>query len=257
MRLDVLVTQRGLAESRERAQALIMSGSVTVAGRRVDKAGAAVPEDAVVEVSGPALPYVSRGGLKLAHALEAFRIDVAGVIAVDVGASTGGFTDCLLQRGASRVYAIDVGRGQLHARLRSDPRVVTMEGVNARYLTALPEAPALATFDLSFISLLKVVPALAPLLTRPGTIIALIKPQFEAGPKLVGKGGVVRRPEVRRDVVREVLDGLALYDVAARGLATSPVRGAAGNVEYLAYATLGATTDPPDVEALIASVDWT
>ncbi len=257
MRLDVLVTQRGLAESRERAQALIMSGSVMIAGRRVDKPGASVPEDAVVEVSGPALPYVGRGGLKLAHALDAFRIDVTGVIAVDVGASTGGFTDCLLQRGASRVYAVDVGRGQLHLRLRSDPRVVTMEGVNARYLTALPEAPALATFDVSFISLLKVVPALAPLLTRPGTIIALIKPQFEAGPKLVGKGGVVRRPEVRRDVVREVLNGLAMHDVAAHGLAASPVRGAAGNVEFLAYATLGATTDPPDVEALIASVDWT
>ena len=255
-RLDVLLAGRGLAESRERAQALIMAGGVSVDGRRVDKPGAMVADDAAVTVEGPDLPYVSRGGLKLAHALDTFGLDVAGKVAIDVGASTGGFTDCLLQRAAARVYAVDVGRGQLHARLRADPRVVVMEETNARYLAELPERPSVATFDLSFISLLKVVPAIVPLLAVPALAIALIKPQFEAGPKLVGKGGVVRRPEVRRQVVSTVLSGLASLGLPPRGLTTSPVHGRAGNVEYLTYATLGDDREPPDVEALIASVAW-
>lgn len=255
-RLDVLVAQRGLAESRERAQALIMAGSVTVDGRRVDKPGAAIAPDADVTLAGPDLPYVSRGGLKLQHALDAFGLDVAGMIALDVGASTGGFTDCLLQRGASRVYAVDVGHNQLHAHLRADPRVMVMEKVNARYLTTLPERPTFSCFDVSFISLLKVLPAVLPLLDDRGTIVALIKPQFEAGAKFVGRGGVVRRPAVRRDVVRSVLTGMAAAGAPPRGLTVSPLRGPAGNVEYLTYATLGAATEPADPEALVAAVPW-
>lgn len=255
-RLDVLVARLGLAESRERAQALIMAGSVTVNGRRVDKAGAAVADDAAVAVVGPALPYVSRGGLKLAHALDTFALDVRGQVAVDVGASTGGFTDCLLQRGATRVYAIDAGHNQLHATLRADPRVVVMEETNARYLTALPEPPTFATFDVSFISALKVLPAILPLLHRPATVVVLIKPQFEAGAALVGKGGVVRRPEVRRAVTSDVLRGMAALGLQLRGLTTSPIRGPAGNVEYLAYATLGAAAEPADPEVLVAAVPW-
>ena len=255
-RLDVLVAQRGLAESRERAQALIMAGGVTVDGRRVDKPGAAVAADADIAISGPELPYVSRGGLKLAHALDVFGLDVAGSVALDVGASTGGFTDVLLQRGARRVYAVDVGHGQLHAKLRADPRVVAMEGTNARYLTALPERPGFAAFDVSFISLLKVLPAVLALLDPAAALVALIKPQFEAGPRLVGKGGVVRRPEVRREVVAAVLRGLAAVGAPARGLAVSPIRGPAGNVEYLAYATLGPAAEPADVDALLAGVAW-
>jgi 23S rRNA (cytidine1920-2'-O)/16S rRNA (cytidine1409-2'-O)-methyltransferase len=256
MRLDLLVTQRGLAESREQAQALIMAGSVSVAGRRVDKPGTAIDAGAEVTLSGPGLAYVSRGGLKLAHALDHFHLDVRGQIAIDVGASTGGFTDCLLQRGARRVYAVDVGHHQLHARLRADPRVVVMEGTNARYLAALPEQPTFATFDVAFISLLKVLPAVLSLLHPLAVLVALIKPQFEAGAALVGKGGVVRLPAVRREVVREVLSGMLALGSQPRGLTVSPLRGPAGNVEYLTYATLGATTEPAGLDALVAAVHW-
>ena len=256
-RLDVLVTERGLADSRERAQALIMAGSITVNGKRVDKPGTSVADGALVALVGPDIPYVSRGGLKLEHALQVFALDVTGLIAIDVGASTGGFTDCLLHHGAQRVYAVDVGHGQLHAKLRRDERVVVLEGTNARYLSApLPERPTLATFDVSFISLLKVLPAILLLLDPQAAIVALIKPQFEAGAALVGKGGVVRRPEVRRDVVRQILIGMETLGVPARGLTTSPLRGPAGNVEYLTYATLGAATEPVDLEALVAAVPW-
>ena len=255
-RLDLLATQRGLAESRERAQALIMAGSISVDGKRVDKPGTAVIDSAQVTLVGPELPYVGRGGLKLQHALDTFGLDVTDAVALDIGASTGGFTDCLLQRGASRVYAVDVGRGQLHAKLRNDPRVVVLEETNARYLTALPERPAVATFDVSFISLLKVLPAVLLVLDPAAVLVALIKPQFEAGAALVGKGGVVRRPEVRRDVVHQVLTGMAALGVPPRGLTVSPLRGPAGNVEYLAYATLSAATEPADFEALVAAVPW-
>lgn len=256
-RLDLLVAQRGLAESRERAQALIMAGSITVAGKRVDKPGMAIAADAEVALTGPELPYVSRGGLKLEKALDTFDLQVGGQVAVDVGASTGGFTDCLLQRGALRVYAVDVGRSQLHAKLRDDPRVVVMEGTNARYLTPLPEQPTIATFDVSFISLLKVMPAVVGLLAPAAVLVALIKPQFEAGAALVGKGGVVRRPDVRRAVVSDVLTGMAAIGVPPCGLIVSPLRGPAGNVEYLTYATLGAATEPADLDALVAAVPWT
>lgn len=255
-RLDLLVTQRGLAESRERAQALIMTGSITVGGKRVDKPGTAIADDALVVRIGPALPYVSRGGQKLEHALDAFGLVVNGQVAIDVGASTGGFTDCLLQRGALRVYAVDAGRSQLHAKLRGDPRVIVMEETNARYLTALPEPPAVATFDVSFISLLKVLPAVLAVLAPAATLVALIKPQFEAGAALVGKGGVVRRPDVRRAVVSQVMTGMATLGVPPRGLAVSPLRGPAGNVEYLTYATLGAAREPADIEALVANIPW-
>jgi 23S rRNA (cytidine1920-2'-O)/16S rRNA (cytidine1409-2'-O)-methyltransferase len=256
-RLDLLVAQRGLAESRERAQALIMAGSITVGGKRVDKPGTAIADDAEVALSGPDLPYVSRGGLKLEHALDTFGLDVRGQVAVDIGSSTGGFTDCLLQRGAVRVYAVDAGRGQLHATLRADPRVVVMEETNARYLTTLPEQPTIATFDVSFISLLKVIPAVTALLAPPAMLVALIKPQFEAGAAMVGKGGVVRRPEVRRKVVSQVLSGMAALSAPPRGLTVSPLRGPAGNVEYLVYATLGAATEPAGLDTLVAAVSWT
>ena len=256
MRLDLLVTQLGLAESRERAQALIMAGSVRVAGKRVDKPGTAIDSSADVTLNGPALPYVSRGGVKLEHALDSFGLDVRGQVAIDVGASTGGFTDCLLQRGARRVYAVDVGHNQLHARLRADPRVVVMEATNARYLAALLEQPTFATFDVAFISLLKVLPAVLKVLDPTAVLVALVKPQFEAGAALVGKGGVVRLPAVRREVVRQVLSGMLALGVPPRGLTVSPLRGPAGNVEYLTYATLGATMEPAGLDALVAAVHW-
>lgn len=256
LRLDVLITQRGLAESRERAQALIMAGGVSVAGKRVDKPGTAIDAGAEVTLSGPTPPYVSRGGLKLEHALDQFSLELRGQVAIDVGASTGGFTDCLLQRGARRVYAVDVGHHQLHARLRADPRVVVMEATNARYLAALPERPTFATFDVAFISLLKVLPAVLTLLDPAAVLVALIKPQFEAGAALVGKGGVVRLPAVRRDVVHQVLDGMLALGASPRGLTVSPLRGPAGNVEYLTCATLGAMVESVDLDALVAAVHW-
>ena len=212
-----------------------MAGEVRVAGRVVDKAGAAVAEDAAIEVTARP-PFVSRGGLKLAAALDSFGVDVTNLVCLDVGASTGGFTDCLLQRGAARVYALDVGRGQLDWRLRQDPRVIPIEGVNARHLAAdaLPEPCDLATVDVSFISLLKVVPALLPHL-RPGALlVTLVKPQFEAGRAAIGKGGIVRDETVRRQVIDERVGQLAALGLERRGLMDSPVAGAEGNVEALA-----------------------
>jgi 23S rRNA (cytidine1920-2'-O)/16S rRNA (cytidine1409-2'-O)-methyltransferase len=213
-----------------------MAGEVRVAGRVVDKPGAAVAEDAAVEVAARP-PFVSRGGLKLEAALDRFGVDVRDRVCLDVGASTGGFTDCLLQRGAARVYALDVGRGQLDWRLRKDPRVVPIEGVNARHLAAdaLPERCDLVTVDVSFISLLKVVPALLPHLRPGGELLVLVKPQFEAGRAAVGKGGVVRDETVRREVVRERVEQLAALGLEVRGVIDSPVPGAEGNVEALAW----------------------
>ncbi|HLN92905.1 MAG TPA: TlyA family RNA methyltransferase, partial [Thermoanaerobaculia bacterium] len=193
-RLDLLLVARGLAPTREKAQAMILSGGVSVDGRRVDKAGQAVEETASVAVAGPPHPYVSRGGLKLAAALDAFRLDPTGLVCLDVGASTGGFTDCLLQRGAARVYAVDVGYGQLDSKLRGDPRVVLRERVNARFLSSehVPEPVAIAVVDVSFISTRLVLPSVVPLVARVGAIVVLVKPQFEAGRAEVGKGGIVR-----------------------------------------------------------------
>ena len=234
-RLDLLLVARGLAPSRERAQALILAGLVDVEGKRAEKAGAAVAEDAAITVAGPAHPFVSRGGIKLAAALDAFGLDPAGRVCLDVGASTGGFTDCLLQRGAARVYAVDVGHGQLDAGLRGDPRVVVRERVNARSLSErdVPEAVDLAVVDVSFISLRKILPAIVPRVRRGGAIVTLVKPQFEAGRSEVPRGGVVRSETTRRRVLDEVETfgrGLALEIL---GSIPSPIRGARGNTEFL------------------------
>lgn len=237
IRLDQLVLDRGLAPSRERARALILAGQVIVDGQPATKAGTAVAADARVDLIKPDHPYVGRGGVKLAHALDTFSIDPAGREAVDIGASTGGFTDVMLKRGAARVIAIDVGHGQLDWRLRNDPRVVVREGVNARALSRddVPERVDLATIDVSFISLRHIFPALAPLLPDGADVVALVKPQFEAGREQVGKGGIVSDPAVHAEVLARVIE-----DAAARGftsLATtpSPIKGATGNQEFLVH----------------------
>jgi 23S rRNA (cytidine1920-2'-O)/16S rRNA (cytidine1409-2'-O)-methyltransferase len=234
-RLDVELVRRGLAQSREKAQALIISGVVLVDGQRADKASIAVGETAAVEVRGAAHPFVSRGGLKLEKAMAAFQVDAAGIIAMDVGASTGGFTDVLLRAGAQRVYAIDVGYGQLDWKLRNDPRVTVMERTNARALTPdqFPEAPSLAVMDVSFISIRLILPALVNILGETGRIITLVKPQFEAGRALVGKKGVVRDAAVHLSVLetlRQFIEGIGWRAVGAD---FSPVRGPEGNIEFL------------------------
>ena len=236
LRLDVELTERGLAPSRTRAQALILAGKVLVEGILVTKAGTPVDQAATIEVREPDHPYVSRGALKLAAALDALKISPENLDCLDVGASTGGFTELLLERGARRVIALDVGRGQLDWKLRSDARVEVMEGVNARHLDALelPFAVGLATVDVSFISLRLVVPALLTHLQPPGVIICLVKPQFEAGREQVGKGGIVRDEGVRRAVVDATvatLEGLGLERI---GVVPSPIRGQKGNLEELA-----------------------
>ncbi len=233
-RLDILMAQRELAESRNKAQRLIRAGEVRVDGQLVHKPSTAVAEDAEITIQAKP-PFVSRGGRKLQAALDRFGIDVTGVVAADVGASTGGFTDCLLQRGARRVYAIDVGYGQLHWKLRNDPRVVLMERTNARYLKSLPEPVDLVTIDVSFISLELILAAAVGWLTGQGEVAALIKPQFEAGPQNVEKGGVVRDPDVHRQVLQDVLGKAAGVGLALQGLMPSPLRGPAGNVEFLAW----------------------
>ena len=235
-RLDVLLTELGLAKSRARAQGLIMAGRVSVDGIVVSKAGTAIAEDATIRLAEPDHPYVSRGALKLVAALDAFDLTPEGMDCLDVGASTGGFTDLLLERGANRVIAVDVGRGQLDWRLRTDERVVVMEGVNARHLTAddLPFCVALATVDVSFISLRLVVPAVLPHLVSGGALVCLVKPQFEAGRDQVGAGGVVRDEEVRRRVVDDTVEALVGLDLELVGVTPSPIRGPKGNLEELA-----------------------
>ncbi len=230
------MTERGLADSRSRAQALVMAGKVTVEGTVISKAGTAIAEDAQIRLAEPDHPYASRGALKLVAALDAFDIALEGLDCLDVGASTGGFTDLLLQRGARRVIALDVGRGQLDWRLRNDERVVVMEGVNARHLAAddLPFEVALATVDVSFISLRLVVPAVLPHLVSGGTLVCLVKPQFEAGRDQVGSGGVVRDEVVRRRVVDDTIEALVGLDLELVGVTPSPIRGPKGNLEELA-----------------------
>jgi 23S rRNA (cytidine1920-2'-O)/16S rRNA (cytidine1409-2'-O)-methyltransferase len=235
-RLDALLVARGLAESRARAQALVMAGLVWSGDKRLDKPGQAMAEDAALEVRGRDHPWVSRGGVKLAHALDAFGIDPAGRVCLDIGASTGGFTDVLLARGAARVYAVDVGRGQLAWKLRNDPRVVAREGINARTLTAaeVPEAPEIVTCDASFIGLETVLPAALALAAPGGVLIALIKPQFEAGRGQVGKGGIVRDPAVHAAVCARIRDWLAAQrGWTVLGLEESPITGSDGNREFL------------------------
>ena len=233
-RLDLLMMERGLADSLEQAQRLIMAGRVTVGDRLVDKPGMQVPVADQVTVRGGS-PYVSRGGFKLAAALDAFGLDVSRWTVADVGASTGGFTDCLLQRGAARVYAIDVGYGQLAWRLQQDPRVVVMDRTNARYLESLPEPVDLVTIDVSFISLKLILPAATGWLCAGRQIVALIKPQFEARRELVSKGGVVRDPAIHRAVLEEITTWAMSQGLGLVGLIRSPITGPAGNVEFLAY----------------------
>jgi len=233
-RLDVLLVERGLVETRARARAYIMAGEVTVDGARVDKAGTQISRSAQIELIAP-MPYASRGGYKLAGALDQFGLDVIGQVAADVGACTGGFTDVLLQRGAARVYAIDVGQGQLVWKLRQDERVVVMERTNARYLDALPESVDLAVIDVSFISLKLILPAVRKWLAAAGQAIALIKPQFEAGPESVGKGGIVRDAAVHRAVLEDVLGWVSDQGWRVGGLIQSPIHGTDGNVEFLVW----------------------
>jgi len=238
-RADQLLVEQGLAESRAKAQALILAGLVSVAGRRIDKAGTPVAEDTELTVAGRDHPWVSRGGLKLVHALDHFTLDPAGLVALDIGASTGGFTDVLLARGAARVYAVDVGRGQLAWKLRQDPRVLVHEGVNARYLSRaeIPEPIDLVTCDASFIGLETVLPASLTLTAEHAALVALIKPQFEAGPKEVGKGGVVRDPAVHRAVCERISAWLeAQPGWRVVGITESPITGPARNREFLIYA---------------------
>ena len=242
-RLDVLLVARGLAESRTRAEALILAGRVKVKGVERPKPGTALPPDAEVVVEGPEHPWVSRGGVKLSAGLDAFGIDPSGRTCLDVGASTGGFTHVLLTRGAARVYAVDVGHGQLHAKLRSDPRVVLREGVNARLLSRVevPEACSLLVADVSFISLRLILPAAVPLLSPGAEALLLVKPQFESERGEVGRGGIVRDPEVRRRATERVLAAAEATGLSCRGTIESPITGADGNVELLAAFRLGGT----------------
>jgi 23S rRNA (cytidine1920-2'-O)/16S rRNA (cytidine1409-2'-O)-methyltransferase len=251
VRIDRLLVERGLAESRERAVRLIMAGAVWVDGDRVEKASALIATDAGLEVVARS-PYVSRGGEKLAHALDHFRVEVTERICIDVGASTGGFTDCLLQRGAARVYAVDVGKGQLDARLRRDPRVVLMEGSNARTLDprVFSEAPSLAVIDVSFISLEKILPAAMGTLSTGGELVALVKPQFEVGRGAVGKGGVVREPAQHQAVVSRLARYAVLRGWHVLGVTASPLRGPKGNREFFLHVSRRGRT-PVDLETMI------
>jgi 23S rRNA (cytidine1920-2'-O)/16S rRNA (cytidine1409-2'-O)-methyltransferase len=231
----VALVDQGLAPSREKARALILAGEVLEGDRPVSKAGDLVRGDAPLRLRSSPMPYVSRGGLKLAHALASFGLDVAGRVALDVGASTGGFTDCLLQAGAARVHALDVGHGQLHWKLVSDPRVVVRDRINVRHLRPddLPERGDLAVIDVSFISLRLVLPALIPLLAPGAPVVALVKPQFEVGPARVGKGGIVRDPQARADALAQVSAAAAALGYEVCGQTESPITGAKGNVEFL------------------------
>ena len=236
-RLDVLLVKRNLAPSREKAKAVIMAGSVFVDGQREDKAGAVFAPDVQIEVKGHTLPYVSRGGLKLEKAMKVFDVDVRDKVCTDVGSSTGGFTDCMLQNGAAKVYAVDVGHGQLDWKLRNDERVVCMERTNIRYVTPedIQEAPSFVSIDVSFISLSKVLPAVRELLQDSGEVVCLIKPQFEAGREKVGKKGVVRDPAVHREVIYQVMEFAVTAGFQLLHLDYSPVKGPEGNIEYLLH----------------------
>ena len=236
-RLDAAVFERGFSESREKARALIMAGVVYLNNQKADKPGAPVKPDDTIEVRGETLRYVSRGGLKLEKAIKTFGLSLDGMVCADIGASTGGFTDCMLQNGAAKVYAVDVGYGQLAWKLRCDDRVVNLERTNFRYVTAeqIPEPLDFASVDVSFISLRLILPALAPLLKADGRAVCLIKPQFEAGRDKVGKKGVVREQEVHMDVARTVTAFMLESGFSVLGLDYSPVKGPQGNIEYLAY----------------------
>jgi 23S rRNA (cytidine1920-2'-O)/16S rRNA (cytidine1409-2'-O)-methyltransferase len=240
-RLDVLLFEKGLAESRQKAQTLVMCGLVYVDGKREEKAGAQVLADVTIEIKEHGSSFVSRGGLKLQKALDAFGVHPEGKVCLDSGASTGGFTDCLLQSGAARVYAVDVGYGQLDWKLRQDPRVVCLERTNLRHVTAqeIPDPLHLATLDVSFISLRLVLPAVKALLREGGEVICLIKPQFEAGKEKVGKKGVVRDPETHAEVLQHFCEDAEALGYSVKALSFSPIRGPEGNIEFLGHLTAG------------------
>lgn len=241
-RLDVVLVEQEQAQSRERAKAMIMAGIVYVNDQKADKAGITVKEDDRIEVRGNTLRYVSRGGLKLEKAMASFGLELEGKTCCDFGASTGGFTDCMLQNGAEKVYAVDVGYGQLAWSLRSDPRVVCMERTNVRYLTAeqIPEPLDFGTVDVSFISLKLILPALRGILKPDGQVVCLVKPQFEAGREKVGKKGVVRDPAVHLEVLRQFLQNAHEADFTVKEMTFSPIRGPEGNIEYLGHLCVGA-----------------
>ena len=249
IRIDQLLADQGIFPSRERAKAAVMEGVVFVGGQRVDKPGAAFPPDTAVEVRGETLRWVSRGGLKLEKALKVFSFDPTGLVCVDCGASTGGFTDVLLQNGAARVYAVDVGYGQLAWKLRNDPRVVNLERTNLRYVTdeQIPEKLDLAVMDVSFISVRLVIPAVKALLKDGAALVCLIKPQFEAGREEVGKKGVVREKAVHREVIEAVLAFARETGWSVLGLDFSPIRGPEGNIEFICYLKNGAF-DAPEID---------
>ena len=236
-RLDVLLVEKNLVSSRELAKAMIMAGNVYVDGRKEDKAGTKVPVAAEIIVKGAQQKYVSRGGLKLEKAMEEFAISLDGKICLDVGASTGGFTDCMLQNGAAKVYAIDVGYGQFAWKLRTDPRVVCLEKTNIRYVThqEVPDEADFASIDVSFISLTKVLPATLGLLGEDGQLVCLIKPQFEAGRDKVGKKGVVKDPKVHKEVMLAIIDYAFEQGIFVKNISFSPIKGPEGNIEYLIY----------------------
>jgi 23S rRNA (cytidine1920-2'-O)/16S rRNA (cytidine1409-2'-O)-methyltransferase len=236
----MLLVTRGLVESRARARALILAGKVVVSGQPAAKAGTLVADEATITIAAPEHPWVSRGGIKLAHALDVFGIDVHGRLGVDIGASTGGFTDVLLERGCARVIAVDVGHGQLHWKLRSDPRVTVLEGVNARHLTAgdlpdLGQGAGIVTIDVSFISLRHILPVVPAILAPSGDLVTLVKPQFEAGRDDVGPGGIVSDPEVHTRVTGEIAAAAAKVGLAPAGMSESPITGAQGNREFLLH----------------------
>lgn len=254
-RLDVLLVEQGHAESRTKAQAIIMSGLVYVDGQKADKPGVSYEETVSIEVRTGGCPYVSRGGLKLEKALRDFGVDPTGFVCSDSGASTGGFTDCLLQQGASKVFAIDVGYGQLDWKIRSDPRVVVMERTNVRYVTPemLGEPLDLSVIDVSFISLRIVLPVIKTFLKSTGQVLCLIKPQFEAGREKVGKKGVVRDPAIHKEVLDDFVALTREIDFKILGLTFSPVKGPEGNIEFLAYLTLDdKPAIVPDTEKVVA-----
>ena len=259
-RLDVLLTEQGYADTRSKAQAIIMSGMVYVEGQKADKPGISYEETVTIEVRGETCPYVSRGGLKLEKALRDFGVDPTGYVCSDSGASTGGFTDCLLQQGAKKVFAIDVGYGQLDWKIRSDPRVVVMERTNVRYVTPeqLGEPLDLSVVDVSFISLRIVLPVIKTFLKENGQVLCLIKPQFEAGKEKVGKKGVVREPETHLEVLNDFVALTKEIGFKILGLTFSPVKGPEGNIEFLAHLTLDDKVGiEPDTALLVADAHET
>lgn len=253
-RLDVLLTEQGFFPSREKAKSTIMAGLVFVDGLLCDKAGTSFHEDVSIEIKGNACPYVSRGGLKLEKALQDFEIDLRGFVCLDIGASTGGFTDCMLQKGAAKVYAVDVGYGQLDWKLRTDERVVTMERVNFRYINpeSIPDRFDFASIDVSFISLNLIFPVAKELMKPSGTLVCLVKPQFEAGRDQVGKKGIITDPEVHKSVLASVFQYAKNNDFALKNITYSPVKGAKGNIEYLMY--LQASDVAPACEDIVGKI---